>query len=161
MNTANTQDFIEQWHKIFEENDSALMLELIHDDIEFYSPAVFKPKHGKQVVYDTLKLVFEIFENYRVTDTWIKGNEVLFEFETQVGKFALQGIDRFELDETGKIIKMKVWFRPLSGLKHLARVVTRRELELHLADKSGLKKFLVRTQVRASGLINGIKDGLS
>ena len=157
---TNTQIFIEKWHQIFEANDPSLMLPLIHDDIEFYSPAIFKPKHGKIVVFETLKLVFELFENYRVTDTWVKGNEVLFEFETEVGKFALQGIDRFELDERGKIIKMKVWFRPLSGLKHLARTVAGRELENHLADKSALQKFKIKSQIRASGLINGIKDGL-
>lgn len=156
----NTQNFIEKWHQIFETNDSSLMLALIHDDIEFYSPAVFKPKHGKKIVSETLKLVFELFENYRVTDTWVKGNEVLFEFETEVGKFTLQGIDRFELDETGKIIKMKVWFRPLSGLRHLARTVARRELENHLSGKSALQKFAVKTQVRIGGLISAIKDGL-
>ena len=160
MSKENTQKFIDHWHRIFEENDSTLMLDLIHDDIEFYSPAVFKPKNGKQIVYDTLKLVFEIFEDYRVTDTWVKGNEVLFEFETKVGKYTLQGIDRFVLDDSGKIIKMKVWFRPLSGLKHLAKTVAERELDNHLANKSSLQKFLIRSQIRTKGLVNALRDEL-
>ncbi len=160
MTSSHTQTFIDKWHAIFEKNDPELMLPLIHEDIEFYSPAVFKPKHGKQIVFETLKRVFGIFKDYRVTDTWVKDNEVLFEFETRVGKFTLQGMDRFLLDEDGKIVQMKVWIRPLSGLKELARIVAKAEIDEHLASKSGWENMIARTQIRSSKLINGLKDGL-
>ena len=93
------------------------------------------------MIFETLKLVSGIFEDYHVTDTWVKDKDVLFEFEAKVGKFTLQGIDRFRLDEDGKIIEMKVWIRPLTGLKELARTVARCELDRQLTSKSGLQKL--------------------
>ncbi len=160
MTSSHAQDFIDKWHQIFEKNDPSLMLPLIHDDIEFYSPAVFQPKHGKQIVFETLERVFGIFKDYRVTDTWVKSSEVLFEFETRVGKFTLQGVDRFTLDEQGKVVQMKVWIRPLTGLKELARTVAKAEIDEHLASKNKWEKMVARTQIRSTKLINGLKDGL-
>ena len=160
MTSSHAQDFIDKWHRIFEENDPKLMLPLIHEDIEFYSPAVFQPKRGKQIVFATLKLVFDIFKDYRVTDTWVKGHEVLFEFETRVGKYTLQGLDRFRLDDEGKIVQMKVWIRPLTGLKELARTVANAEIDEHLASKSGPQRIITRAQIRTSKLISTIKEGL-
>ncbi len=160
MTLSHTQDFIDKWHQIFEENNPSLMLPLIHDDIEFYSPAVFKPKHGKQIVFATLERVFGVFEDYHVTDTWVKDNEVLFEFEARVGKFTLQGVDRFKLDEQGKIVQMKVWIRPLTGLIELARTIASAEIDEHLASKTASQKMLARAQIRTSRLLNAIRDGL-
>ncbi|MDP6674668.1 MAG: nuclear transport factor 2 family protein, partial [Gammaproteobacteria bacterium] len=91
MKSTGSQVFIEQWHQVFEQNDPSLILPLIDDDIEFYSPAIFAPKRGKNEVFELLTIVFEIFSGYRVTDTWTKDNEVIFEFEVQVGKYTLQG----------------------------------------------------------------------
>ena len=160
MTSTHAQEFIDKWHAIFAENDPELMLPLIHDDIEFYSPAVFRPKRGKQIVFETLERVFGIFKDYRVTDTWVNGNEVLFEFETRVGKFTLQGIDRFRLDADGKIVQMKVWIRPLTGLKELARTVAKAEIDEHLTSKSGPQRIITRTQIRTTKLIYAIKEGL-
>jgi len=160
MNSTATTAFIEQWHRIFEENDPNLILPLIDDDIEFYSPAIFSPKRGKTVVVELLGVVFSIFEGYRVTDTWTKGNDVIFEFEAGVGKYTLQGIDRFRLNDEGKVVQMKVWIRPLTGLKELARTVTKRGLEDHLADQGSLRKTAVRAQARAVTLVKAIEDGL-
>lgn len=161
MEQNHTSAFIAQWHRIFAENDPALMLPLIHEDIEFFSPALFRPKHGKDNVFATLKRVFGIFERYRVTDTWVRDNEVLFEFETQVEGYRLQGIDRFRLDEEGKIIEMKVWIRPLTGLKHLAGIVARRELDDLLADKSFPAKIATRAKFRMLKLLRALGEGLN
>lgn len=159
MNTDHSQKFIEQWHRIFAANDPALIIPLIDDDIEFYSPAIFSPKHGKTEVYELLSVVFGVFEGYRVTDTWIKDNEIIFEFEARVGKFTLQGIDRFLLNDNGKVVQMKVWIRPLTGLKELARTVMKRGLESRLAGRSALGRVVLRAQVRAMMLKSAIGEG--
>ncbi|MFQ5635694.1 MAG: nuclear transport factor 2 family protein [Gammaproteobacteria bacterium] len=159
MDSTGTQSFIEQWHRIFLENDPELILPLIHDDIEFYSPAIFAPKRGKALVFELLTVVFNIFEGYRVTDTWTKGNDVLFEFEARVGKYTLQGIDRFRLNEDGKVVQMKVWIRPLSGLKELARTVMRHGLDVQLAGHGAVRQALFRAQVRARTLRQSIGEG--
>lgn len=159
MKSTGSQVFIEQWHQVFEQNDPSLILPLIDDDIEFYSPAIFAPKRGKNEVFELLTIVFEIFSGYRVTDTWTKDNEVIFEFEVQVGKYTLQGIDRFRLNDDGKVVQMKVWIRPLTGLKELARTVTRRGLDGHLANQGMVNKMVVRAQVRLATLMRAIQEG--
>jgi len=158
MQSTHSQLFIEQWHQVFEQNNPALLLPLIDENIEFCSPAIFAPKHGKTRVFELLSVVFDIFESYRVTDTWTKGNEVIFEFEARVGKYTLQGIDRFRLNDAGKVIQMKVWLRPLTGLKELARTVAKRGLEQHLADYGAGRKLLMRVQVRLMMLRRVIAD---
>lgn len=125
MTNAHSHAFIEKWHRIFAENDPELILPLIDDDIEFFSPAIYAPKRGRSEVFPLLRLVFEIFEGYRVTDTWAKDDDVMFEFEARVGKYTLQGIDRFRLNDAGRVVQMKVWIRPLTGLQELARRVMR------------------------------------
>ncbi len=160
MDSAHSRVFIAQWHRIFAENNPALILPLIDDDIEFCSPAVYSPKHGKTVVFDLLSIVFEIFEGYRVTDTWIKDNEIMFEFEARVDKYTLQGIDRFRLDDNGRVVQMKVFIRPLTGLKELARTVMKRELDKQLADKSVFGKGVYRARVRALILKSAVEEGL-
>jgi len=160
MNSNRSQEFIEQWHRIFEQNDPELILPLIDDAIEFYSPAIFAPKRGKTEVFELLRVVFEIFEGYRVTDTWTKQNDVMFEFEARVGKYTLQGIDRFRLNEAGKVVQMNVWIRPLSGLKELARIVMQRGLDSQLADQGAVRKAVYRARARIIMLTNAIGEGL-
>jgi hypothetical protein len=159
MNSTRLQTFIEQWHRVFEQNDPGLIVPLIDDDIEFYSPAIFAPKHGKTEVFELLSVVFDIFEDYRVTDTWIKGNEVMFEFETRVGEYTLQGIDRFRLNDDGRVVQMKVWIRPLTGLQELARTVAKRGLDGHLANQGTIQRTIFRTRVRIITLMKAIEDG--
>jgi len=160
MNSNRTQVFIEQWHRIFEHHDPELILPLIDDAIEFYSPAIFAPKRGKTEVFALLRVVFDIFDGYRVTDTWTKQDEVLFEFEARVGKYKLQGIDRFRLNDEGKVVEMKVWIRPLSGLKELARTVMERGLERQLAGQGAVRRAACRVQARATMLRTALRDGL-
>jgi len=158
MKSIRAQKFIEQWHRIFEQNDPRLILPLIDDAIEFYSPAIFAPKRGKQEVFDLLVVVFDVFEGYRVTDTWTKNNDVLFEFEARVGQYTLQGIDRFRLNDDGKVVQMKVWIRPLTGLKALARAVMKHGLESQLEGQSPLRKIAYRLRARAFVVSNAIGE---
>ncbi len=158
MSGSQAQAFIECWHRVFEQNDPELILPLIHEDVEFYSPAIFAPKRGRQQVFGLLLVVFDIFEGYRVTDTWTKGNDVMFEFEVRVGKYALQGIDRFRLNEAGLVVQMKVWIRPLTGLKALARAVMERQLDSELAGRGALSRALLRARARASIFAGALQE---
>jgi hypothetical protein len=160
MTTNHTEAFIEQWHRIFEENDPELIAPLFDDDVEFCSPAIYAPKRGKEEVFALLRVVFDIFDGYRVTDTWIKGNEIMFEFEAGVGKYTLQGIDRFVLNDDGRVVQMKVWIRPLTGLQALARTVTQRGLDMQLAARGPFARVALRLQVRALKIRNAIKQAL-
>lgn len=159
MTTPQLQTFIARWHEIFARDDPELIVPLFSDDVEFFSPAIFAPKHGKAQVFELLRTVFDIFEGYRVTDTWTKGNEVMFEFEARVGKYTLQGIDRFVLDDDGRVVQMKVWIRPLTGVRELARRVMWAEADRQLAGRSASFRLLYRAKLRAMTLAKALADG--
>ncbi|MBT8441082.1 MAG: nuclear transport factor 2 family protein [Gammaproteobacteria bacterium] len=158
MNAPQVQAFIERWHEIFERNDPQLIVPLFTDDVEFYSPAIFAPKRGKTEVFRILEVVFGIFDGYRVTHTWVRDNEVMFEFEAEVGKYTLQGIDRFVLGDDGRVTQMKVWIRPLTGLRELARRVSQTEIDRQLAGRSALFKALYRVQARGTAVRKALGD---
>ena len=99
------------------------------DDIEFRSPAMYKPYHGKEQVVGILRLVATVFENFRYTNEWRDGRTTVLFFEANVGDRTLQGVDILEENETGQIETFTVMIRPLSGLQALAGT---------MADRLGL-----------------------
>ena len=96
------------------------------DDIEFRSPAVHKPYHGKEQVEQILRLVATVFENFRYTNEWRDGRTTILFFEANVGDRELQGIDILEENEAGQIAKFTVMIRPLSGLQAVAGTMAAR-----------------------------------
>jgi hypothetical protein len=96
------------------------------DDIEFRSPAVHKPYHGKEQVAGILRLVATVFENFRYTNEWRDGRTTILFFEANVGDRDLQGIDIIEENEAGKIERFTVMIRPLSGLQAVAGTMAAR-----------------------------------
>jgi hypothetical protein len=86
------------------------------DDIEFSSPAVYKPYHGKETVEVVLRTVATVFENFRYTAEWRDGATTILFFEANVGDRELQGIDILEDSEDGLVKRLVVMIRPLSGL---------------------------------------------
>ena len=96
------------------------------DDIEFRSPAVYKPYHGKEQVEGILRLVATVFENFRYTNEWRDGRTTILFFEANVGDRALQGVDILEENETGQIETFTVMIRPLSGLQAVAGTMAAR-----------------------------------
>ena len=96
------------------------------DDIEFRSPAVYKPYHGKEQVEGILRLVATVFENFRYTNEWRDGRTTILFFEANVGDRALQGVDILEENEAGQIATFTVMIRPLSGLQAVAGTMAAR-----------------------------------
>ena len=96
------------------------------DDVEFRSPAVHKPYHGKETVEGILRLVATVFENFRSTNEWREGRTTILFFEANVGDRELQGIDILEDGPDGRVAKLTVMIRPLSGLQAVARTMAAR-----------------------------------
>ena len=86
------------------------------DDVQFSSPAVYKPYRGKETVAPILGVVATVFENFRYTAEWRDGPTTILFFEANVGDRDLQGIDILEDGEDGLVTKLTVMIRPLSGL---------------------------------------------
>ena len=96
------------------------------DDVEFRSPAVHKPYHGKAEVEGILRLVATVFENFRYTAEWRDGRTTILFFEANVGDRELQGVDILEDGDDGSIARFTVMIRPLSGLQAVARTMAER-----------------------------------
>ena len=96
------------------------------DDVEFRSPAVYKPYHGKEQVEGILRLVATVFENFRYTSEWRDRRTTILFFEASVGDRELQGIDLLEENEDGQIERFTVMIRPLSGLQAVAGTMAAR-----------------------------------
>jgi hypothetical protein len=96
------------------------------DDIEFRSPAVYKPYHGKDQVEGILRLVATVFENFRYTNEWRDGRTTILFFEANVGDRDLQGIDILEENDDGLVERFTVMIRPLSGLQAVAATMAER-----------------------------------
>jgi len=102
------------------DGDEEAALATIADDVEFRSPAVYKPYHGKEDVSNVLRLVATVFEGFRYTNEWRDGSTTILFFEASVGDRELQGIDILEENDEGRIARFTVMIRPLSGLQALA-----------------------------------------
>jgi hypothetical protein len=96
------------------------------DDVEFRSPAVYKPYHGKETVEGILRLVATVFENFRYTNEWRDGPTTILFFEANVGDRDLQGIDILEENGDGLVERFTVMIRPLSGLQAVAGTMAQR-----------------------------------
>jgi hypothetical protein len=99
---------------------------LLADDIEFRSPAVYKPYHGRDTVLALLGVVSQVFENFRYANEWNDARTTILFFEANVGDRELQGIDILEHGEDGLVERFTVLIRPLSGLQALAAAVQAR-----------------------------------
>jgi hypothetical protein len=109
-----------------EAGDHDAALATIADDVEFRSPAVYKPYHGKEEVSEILRLVGTVFENFRYTNEWRDARTTILFFEANVGDRDLQGIDILEDNTDGLIERFTVMVRPLSGLQALAGTMAAR-----------------------------------
>jgi ketosteroid isomerase-like protein len=106
-----------------ENGDVAALGELLHEDVVFRSPAVHKPYQGRDNVLALLGVVAQVFENFRYAHEWHDGKTEILFFETNVGKYELQGVDILEYDADGQVTSFTVMIRPLSGLQALAGAI--------------------------------------
>jgi hypothetical protein len=112
--------------RAIEAGDEDAAVATLADDVEFRSPAVYKPYHGKEQVEGILRLVATVFENFRYTNEWRDGRTTILFFEANVGDRELQGVDILEENEAGQIERFTVMIRPLSGLQAVAGTIAAR-----------------------------------
>ena len=118
---SETEKFLKAWHAAIRDKDINLLDGHIADDAVFRSPAFWNPKTGKPVLLAVLWAASELLEDFTYTKEWVDGHEVLLEFNAKIDDKLVKGIDRFWLDEKGRITEMEVLVRPLNGLAALAR----------------------------------------
>lgn len=113
---------------LVESGDHEGIVDLLHPDVQFRSPAVHTPYEGRQACLHLLSHVVEVFEDFRYVDQIDTGNRTGLVFNANVtgpdGKTkAVEGWDYLTHDENGLITEFAVMVRPLSGLIALAQTM--------------------------------------
>ena len=86
------------------------------EDVEFRSPVVYRPYHGRDTVGALLRVVVSVFEDFRYVDELRDGDLELLRFEARVGDREIEGIDLLRWNADGLVGELVVMIRPLSGL---------------------------------------------
>jgi ketosteroid isomerase-like protein len=103
-----------------EAKDFSAIDELFAEDVVFRSPVVFKPYEGRDAVAMLLGAVSQVFEDFRYTAHVETGDSAALEFSAKVGDRELDGIDFLHFGDDGRIVRMEVFVRPMSGMHALA-----------------------------------------
>lgn len=119
---------LKRWHEFVETRDEQILLEIIADRAEFYSPFVWKPKDKRGALL-ILTTVTQVFEDFRYIREMTNINSCALEFEAGIGDVSLEGIDLIEFDEAGQIIEFKVMIRPANALAALGAIMNRKLTE--------------------------------
>jgi SnoaL-like domain len=112
-----------------ESKDFTVIDELFTEDVVFRSPVVFKPYEGREAVAIILGAVVQVFEDFRYTDQLETGDAAALAFSARVGDRELDGIDFLHFDEDGRVDRMAVYVRPMSGVQALAEAMQRKLAE--------------------------------
>jgi hypothetical protein len=104
-----------------EDDDEAAAFALLHDDVEFRSPAVYRPYQGKAAVAHLLHHAKATLGGLTYVDEMHGDRSVALIFRAQVGDKEVEGLDHLTLDEDGRIVTFRVMIRPLSGLIAVAQ----------------------------------------
>src|SRR6266487_122064 len=105
--------------------DFSAIDELFAEDVVFRSPVVFKPYEGREAIAMLLGAVAQVFEDFRYTDQVETGDAAALAFSARVGDKELDGIDFLHFDD-GRINRMEVFVRPMSGVHALADAMKRK-----------------------------------
>jgi hypothetical protein len=109
-----------------EKKDFSAIDALFTEDVAFRSPVVFKPYEGREAIGMLLGAVSQVFEDFRYTDQVETGDAAALAFSARVGDKELDGIDFLHFDDEGRINRMEVFVRPMSGVHALADAMKRK-----------------------------------
>ena len=109
-----------------ESKDFSAIDELFAEDVDFRSPVVFKPYEGRDAVALLLGAVAQVFEEFRYTDQVETGDAAALAFSARVGDRELDGIDFLHFDSDGRVNRMAVYVRPMSGVNALAEAMQKK-----------------------------------
>jgi hypothetical protein len=116
----------DRFRRAAESKEFSAIEELFAEDVVFRSPVVFKPYEGRDAVAMLLGAVVQVFEDFRYTDQVETDDAAALAFSARVGDRELDGIDFLNFDSDGRINRMAVYVRPMSGVNALAEAMQRK-----------------------------------
>jgi len=106
-----------------ERDDLDAVHAMLHEDVEFRSPAVHRPYQGREVVTHLLAHAKATLEELTYLDELHGQDSVALVFTARVGDKDVEGLDHLTLDTDGRITRLRVMIRPLSGLIAVAQTM--------------------------------------
>jgi hypothetical protein len=114
------------WHAVAASGDPALLIELLADDVEFRSPAVFRPQPGKQLTtWYLAAAIIVLGPTLRYVHEWHDDSSAVLEFEAELEGVYVQGVDMLRWNEADKLTSFTVIVRPMRGLEKLVELMRR------------------------------------
>jgi hypothetical protein len=114
------------WHAIAAARDPALLADLLDEEVEFRSPAVFAPQKGKALTAAYLSAALVVLgPSLRYTGEWYDDSSAVLEFEAALDGLYVQGVDMLRWNADGKLVSFTVMVRPLRGLEKLVELMAR------------------------------------
>ncbi|MFT5453181.1 MAG: hypothetical protein ACI9N9_002683 [Enterobacterales bacterium] len=123
---------IKKWHSFVKTGQVNILDELLADDVEFYSPVVFKPQYGKAITKMYLATAAATFsagkgalsednsnegiQNFHYTKEVLMDNYAILEFESELEGVYINGVDIITFNENGQITEFKVMMRPIQAV---------------------------------------------
>lgn len=126
FNNENAAENFRRWHEFVETRNAEILGEILHDEVKFHSPFVWKPKEGKVITTAILMAATATFQDFRYVREIVEGNCWVLEFEARIGEFSLRGVDLIETNDAGKIVDFEVMVRPANALQMLGAEMNRR-----------------------------------
>lgn len=117
---------LDRWHAMVAAQDLADVAELLHPEVQFSSPAFWKPYRGPVAVAHVLQTAvrnlatdFTYHRSFATAD----GYGVVLEFSARLDELELKGIDMIAFDDAGLITRFEVMIRPMKSLIRVAEVM--------------------------------------
>ena len=126
---------LDAWHQHLRGALGGGLDALLHDDVVFYSPIVFRPITDKATVKLYLSAAGNTFGGdpapsaagssggapaedgrFRYTRTLRDTHDACLEFETTMDGVQVNGVDLIKCDDAGRIIEFRVMVRPLRAV---------------------------------------------
>ncbi|GIV03767.1 MAG: hypothetical protein KatS3mg077_1510 [Candidatus Binatia bacterium] len=110
---------LQRWHEAVKNRCLGELDALLASDAVFYSPVVYSPQRGKDLVKLYLAGALQVLgnETFRYVREVAQGNHAVLEFEARVEGIYVNGVDMLAWDERNQIVEIKVMLRPLKAIE--------------------------------------------
>ena len=119
MDHPEVDRFLEEWHRLVRERDTAAIADIPADDVAIGAPPYWNKVEGKDLVAHLLGLILETIEDFTYQRQWRQDRELALEFTGHVDGNALQGIDLITVNADGLLANIDVPMRPLNTIEYL------------------------------------------
>jgi hypothetical protein len=116
---------LDKWYAYIKSHDRAALWDLLHADAIFESPVVHTPQRGRDIVFKYLSSAEKVLggPGFSYCGEWRSDSGAVLEFENEIERIKINGVDIISFDAEGRITHFKVMVRPLKAINLLHRLM--------------------------------------